>query len=131
MGYLGAMPTKWNTRHGPEEHMRRLAKYVVGKALERRRQKAERNGVAFEQSPHTTMAQSLFDKNFDALKAPFKARFGIEWSANHALYMQFVALNYQAAHANTFHEAANTALNHLQRMEELLRSINSNLSKKQ
>ncbi|MBX3163114.1 MAG: hypothetical protein KF900_01425 [Bacteroidetes bacterium] len=75
--------------------------------------------------------QSSFDKTFENHKSTFRQKFGIEWNANHQLYVAYL----QTIYVSTLAEIANSGLGQILSKQDdthrLLQSISQKLDKRQ
>jgi hypothetical protein len=70
--------------------------------------------------------QSNFDKNFENNKSTFKQKFGIEWSANHQLYLTYL----QTIYISSLTEIANNGLGQIITRQEETHKLIQNISQK-
>jgi hypothetical protein len=74
--------------------------------------------------------QSNFDKNFESHKLTFKQKFGIEWSANHQLYLTYLQTLYISSLTEVSNNGLGQILSRQDEMHRLLQSISQKLDKK-
>lgn len=74
--------------------------------------------------------QSNFDKNFESHKLTFKQKFGIEWSANHQLYLTYLQTLYISSLTEISNNGLGQILSRQDEMHRLLHSISQKLDKK-
>ena len=74
--------------------------------------------------------QSNFDKNFESHKQTFKQKFGIEWSANHQLYLTYLQTLYISSMTEISNNGLGQILGKQDEMHRLLQSISQKLDKK-
>ncbi len=74
--------------------------------------------------------QSNFDKNFESHKLTFKQKFGIEWSANHQLYLTYLQTLYISSLTEISNNGLGQILSRQDEMHRLLQSISQKLDKK-
>lgn len=70
--------------------------------------------------------QSNFDKNFESHKLTFKQKFGIEWSANHQLYLTYL----QTLYISSLTEVANNGLGQILAKQDETHKLIQNMSQK-
>ncbi len=70
--------------------------------------------------------QSNFDKNFESHKLTFKQKFGIEWTANHQLYLTYL----QTIYISSLTEIANNGLGQIITRQEETHKLIQNISQK-
>jgi hypothetical protein len=74
--------------------------------------------------------QSNFDKNFETHKQTFKQKFGIEWSANHQLYLTYLQTLYVSSLTEVSNNGLGQILSRQTELHQLLQSISQKLDKK-
>lgn len=74
--------------------------------------------------------QSNFDKNFETHKQTFKQKFGIEWSANHQLYLTYLQTLYISSMTEISNNGLGQILSKQDEVHRLLQSISQKLDKK-
>lgn len=74
--------------------------------------------------------QSNFDKNFESNKSTFKQKFGIEWSANHQLYLTYLQTLYISSLTEISNNGLGQILSRQDEMHRLLQSISQKVDKR-